>query len=258
MVVAPEISVVIPAYDEAENVPLLAEELRKELGAAGLEHYEVLFVDDGSRDATAEQARREAARDSRFRLLRLARNCGESAATEAGLRHARGAILVVMDADLQNPPADVPRLVEVVRSGAADCACGWRTARGDGDGPFRRFQSRVANAIRNAFTGEDIQDAGCTFRAFRRECIERVKLYRGMHRFLPTLIRLEGYRVAEIPVGNRPRTFGRSKYGMWNRAFAALYDLFAVRWMRTRVIAWRVSEDTAAVGSADTPAAGGA
>lgn len=240
----PELSIVIPAYDEAENVPLLAEELRKELAAAGLESYEVIFVDDGSRDATAERARRETRRDARFRLLRLARNSGESAATEAGLRHARGDVLVVMDADLQNPPADVPRLVEAVRSGATDCACGWRTTRGDGDGAFRQLQSRIANAIRNALSGEDIHDSGCTFRAFRRECVERVKLFRGMHRFLPTLIRLEGYRVTELPVGNRPRQHGRSKYGLWNRALTALHDLFAVRWMRTRVVAWRVAEDT--------------
>jgi len=240
----PELSIVIPAFNEAENVPLLAEELRKELGAAGLEGFEVVFVDDGSTDETAVRVRVEARRDPRFRLLRLARNGGESAATEAGLRRARGRILVVMDADLQNPPADVPRLVGAVRSGATDCACGWRTARGEGDGPFRRLQSRVANAIRNALSGEDIRDSGCTFRAFRRECVERIKLFRGMHRFLPTLIRLEGFRVTEIPVGNRPRVHGRSKYGMWNRAFAALRDLFAVRWMRTRVVRWEIAEDT--------------
>ena len=241
---APELSIVIPAFNEAENVPLLAEELRKELGAAGLDSYEVVFVDDGSTDETAARVRREAQRDPRFRLLRLACNGGESAATEAGLRRARGGILVVMDADLQNPPADVPRLVEAVRSGATDCACGWRATRGEGDGWFRRVQSRIANAVRNALSGEDIRDSGCTFRAFRRECVERVKLYRGMHRFLPTLIRLEGFRVTEVPVGNRPRVHGQSKYGMWNRAFAALRDLFAVRWMRTRVVRWQIAEDS--------------
>ena len=242
----PELSIVVPAYNEAENVPSLAEELRKELAAAGLEEYEVVFVDDGSRDGTAERVREETRRDPRFRLLRLVTNSGESAATEAGLRRARGRIFVVMDADLQNPPADVPRLVEAVRSGATDCACGWRITRGEGDGWYRRFQSRIANAIRNALSGEDIRDSGCTFRAFRRECIERVKLFRGMHRFLPTLIRLEGFRVTEIPVGNRPRLHGRSKYGMWNRAFAALRDLFAVRWMRTRVVRWEIAEDSVA------------
>jgi len=253
----PELSIVVPAFNEAENVPLLAEELRKELGGAGLDAYEVVFVDDGSTDETAARARLEAQRDPRFRLLRLARNGGESAATEAGLRHARGSILVVMDADLQNPPADVPRLVAPVRSGATDCACGWRISRSAGDGAFRRLQSRVANAIRNALSGEDIRDSGCTFRAFRRECVERVKLYRGMHRFLPTLIRLEGFRVTEIPVGNRPRMHGRSKYGMWNRAFAALRDLFAVRWMRTRVVRWQIAEDTLEVAAAGPGAGSG-
>lgn len=243
---SPELSIVIPAYDEEKNVPVLAEELRKELSKAGIDAYEVIFVDDGSRDGTAERVREEVTRDpkGRFRLLRLARNSGESAATEAGLRRARGEIVAVMDCDLQNAPADLLKLVDPVRRGAADCVCGWRVERTSGDDTWRHVQSRIANAIRNWIAGDTIQDAGCTYRAFRRDCVERVKVFKGMHRFLPTLMRLEGYRVLEVPVESRPRLHGVSKYGMWNRAFAAFYDLLAVRWMRTRVVPWRIAEDS--------------
>jgi len=243
---SPELSIVIPAYDEERNVPILAEDLRKELAKAGIDAYEVIFVDDGSRDTTAARVRDEVTRDpkGRFRLLRLARNSGESAATEAGLRAARGEILAVMDCDLQNAPSDLAKLVDPVRRGVADCACGWRADRMTGDTGWRHLQSRIANGIRNYLSGENIQDAGCTYRAFRRECIERVKVFRGMHRFLPTLMKLEGYTVIEVPVESRPRLYGQSKYGMWNRAFAAFYDLLAVRWMRSRVVPWRVAEDS--------------
>ncbi len=242
----PELSIVVPSYNEEENVPLLAAELRRELSAAGIDSYEVIFVDDGSSDATAARVREEVARDEkgRFRLLRLERNSGESAATEAGLRRARGSILVTMDCDLQNPPADLPHLLDPLRRGEADCACGWRADRTAGDSPWRKLQSRIANGVRNALSGEQIRDAGCTYRAFRRECVERIKVFKGMHRFLPTLMKLEGWRVVEVPVGNRARVHGQSKYGMWNRVFASLRDLFAVRWMRTRVIRWRIAEDS--------------
>lgn len=242
----PELSIVIPAYDEEKNVPILAEDLRRELSRAGIDAYEVIFVDDGSRDATAEKVREEVARDpkGRFRLLRMARNSGESAATEAGLRRARGEILAVMDCDLQNAPSDLPKLIEPVRRGQADCACGWRQNRMTGDTGWRHIQSRIANGIRNWISGDSIQDAGCTYRAFRRECIERVKIFKGMHRFLPTLFKLEGFTVVEVVVESRPRLHGVSKYGMWNRALAAFYDLLAVRWMRSRVVPWRVAEDS--------------
>ena len=240
----PELSVIVPCFNEEANVPLLGQELREELTAAGIESYEVIYVDDGSTDGTAKQTREEVERGpaGRFRLLRLAGNCGQSTAVEVGIRHARGAILVVMDGDLQNPPADIPKLLAPILDDSADCACGWRTTRRAGDGWYRRVQSDIANAVRNWLTGEDIHDSGCGFRAFRRECVERVKLFRGMHRFLPTLIHLEGFRVVEVPVGHRPRFHETSKYGIWNRAFVALRDAFAVRWMRSRVVRWRVVE----------------
>jgi dolichol-phosphate mannosyltransferase len=239
------VSIVIPCHDEAENVGPLAAELRRALEGVAGGDYEVVFVDDGSKDATAERVRAEVERGppGRFRLLRLAENGGESAATEAGLRAARGRLVVTMDGDLQNDPADIPALLAPILAGDADCVCGWRRERRDGDSGSRRLQSRIANGFRAFATGDPIRDAGCTFRAFRRECVERVKVFRGMHRFLPTLIRWEGYRVVEIPVRNRPRVHGRSKYGMWGRAVAGLHDVFAVRWMRSRIVRWRVVED---------------
>jgi dolichol-phosphate mannosyltransferase len=136
-----------------------------------------------------------------------------------------------------------------VRSGKADCACGWRLDRMSGDTGWRHVQSRIANGVRNWLSGDSIQDAGCTYRAFRRECIERVKIFKGMHRFLPTLFRLEGFKVVEVVVESRPRLHGVSKYGMWNRAFAAFYDLLVVRWMRSRVIRWQVAEDSLEAGT---------
>jgi dolichol-phosphate mannosyltransferase len=244
-VAGPELSVIVPCFDEEENVPLLADELRQELAAAEIDSYEVIFVDDASRDATAQRVREviEGTPEGRFRLLRLAENSGQSSAVEAGVRRARGELLVVMDGDLQNPPSEIPRLLAPLREGRADCACGWRTKRLEGDSRFRLFQARFANAVRKRLTGDPVHDSGCGFRAFRRECLERVKFFRGMHRFLPTLVRLEGYRVVEVPVAHRPRLHGRSKYGVWNRAFTALRDTFAVRWMRSRVVRWRIAEE---------------
>ena len=149
----------------------------------------------------------------------------------------------IPESDLQNPPSEIPRLLAPLRQGRADCACGWRTKRLEGDSRFRLFQARIANAVRKRLTGDRVHDSGCGFRAFRRECLERVKFFRGMHRFLPTLVRLEGYRVVEVSVAHRPRLHGRSKYGILNRAFTGLRDTFAVRWMRSRVVRWRIAEE---------------
>jgi dolichol-phosphate mannosyltransferase len=238
------LSVVVPAYDEEGNIPLVAAAIHAALARAQIREYEVIIVDDGSRDRTAAEVRAEVAKDRRVRLLRLERNSGESAATEAGIRAACGDVIVTMDADLQNDPEDIPALL--ARIGEYDCVCGYRADRGDGDGLVRVVSSRLANAVRNVLSGDasEIRDSGCTFRAFRRECAARVKLFRGMHRFLPTLFRLEGYRVTEVRISNRPRKFGVSKYGVLNRAFAAAVDLLAVRWMASRVVPWRVIEDS--------------
>jgi glycosyltransferase involved in cell wall biosynthesis len=236
----PELSVVIPVYNEEENLPPLWEELRGVLDGLGLA-FEVVFVDDGSRDRSAEIIRGFREADRRVRLVRLKANAGETAATDAGFKAARGTWVVVMDADLQNDPRDIPTLLSHLDRW--DAVTGWRVKRGEGDGWLRRVSSRVANGVRNRLSDEAIQDSGCTFRAVRRECLRDLVLYRGFHRFVPTLLKMRGYRVLEVPVNHRPRRFGRSKYGVMNRAFIAFTDLLVVRWMKSRVLRYEVAED---------------
>jgi len=233
-----DLSVVIPVYNEEENLPLLWPELRSVLEPLGLQ-FEVLFIDDGSRDRSAEIVRGFRDADPRVRLIRLKVNSGETAATDAGFKSARGRWLVTMDADLQNDPHDLPMLLAHLDQW--DGVTGWRVKRDD---PFlRRASSRVANAIRNWVSDESVQDSGCTYRAFRRECLRSLVLYRGFHRFLPTLLRMRGYRVLEVPVNHRPRRFGQSKYGIGNRAVAAFKDLLVIRWMKDRVLRYDIAED---------------
>jgi dolichol-phosphate mannosyltransferase len=235
-----ELSVVIPVYNEEDNLPRLWPELRGVLEEMAVS-FEVIFVDDGSRDRSAEIIRAMREADGRVRLVRLKANAGETAATDAGFKAARGQRVVTMDADLQNDPHDIPALVQ--RLEQWDAATGWRIARGDGDSIVRRISSRVANGMRNWLSDESIHDSGCTFRAFRRECLRGLVLYRGFHRFIPTLLRMRGYRVVEVPVRNRPRRFGESKYGVPNRVFVAFVDLLVVRWMKNRLLRYEVAED---------------
>jgi len=235
-----DLSIVIPVYDEEANLPLLWEELRGVLDGLGLA-FEVVFVDDGSRDRSAEIVRGFREADPRVRLVRLKANAGETAATDAGFKAVRGAWVVVMDADLQNDPRDIPRLL--AHLDRWDAATGWRVKRGEGDGWLRRLSASIANRVRNCLSAESVQDSGCTFRAFRRECLRDLVLYRGFHRFIPTLLKMRGYRVIEVPVNHRPRRFGRSKYGVWNRAFVAFADLLVVRWMKSRRLRYEVAED---------------
>jgi dolichol-phosphate mannosyltransferase len=235
-----ELSVVIPVYNEEDNLPLLWPELRDVLEQMAVP-FEVIFVDDGSRDRSAEIIRAMRDADARVRLVRLKANAGETAATDAGLKAARGQRVVTMDADLQNDPHDIPALVQ--RLEQWDAVTGWRVTRGDGDSLVRRISSRLANRTRNWVSEESIHDSGCTFRAFRRECLRGLVLYRGFHRFIPTLLRMRGYRVVELPVRNRPRRFGQSKYGVLNRVFVAFVDLLVVRWMKNRLLRYEVAED---------------
>ncbi len=234
-----DLSVVVPVYDEAESLPVLWPELREVLEPLGLA-FEVIFVDDGSRDASAEIVRGFCAADPRVRLLRFRANAGETAATAAGFRAARGRQVVTMDGDLQCDPHDIPGLLDHLRQW--DAVTGWRVDRAAGDAWVRRASSRIANRVRNALSEESIQDSGCTFRAFRRECLQDLTLYTGFHRFIPTLLRMQGYRVLEAPVRHRPRRYGRSKYGIGNRALRAFVDLLVVRWMKRRRLRFEVAE----------------
>ncbi|HXH83300.1 MAG TPA: glycosyltransferase family 2 protein [Candidatus Tectomicrobia bacterium] len=235
-----DLSVVIPVFNEEENLPHLWPELRAVLERLRLA-FEVVFVDDGSRDRSAELIRSFREADPRVRLVRLKANAGETAATDAGFKAARGRWVVTMDADLQNDPADIPVLLGHLDRW--DAVTGWRVGRAHGDSLVRRVSSRIANHVRNRLSDESIRDSGCTFRAFRRECLRGLVLYRGFHRFIPTLLRMRGYRVLEVPVNHRPRRFGQSKYGILNRVFVATADLLVVRWMKSRLLRYEVAED---------------
>lgn len=235
-----DLSVVIPVYNEEDSLEPLWAELRPVLEGLG-QAFEVVFVDDGSQDRTTEIIRGFHERDARVRLVRFKANAGESAALDAGFKAARGRWVVSMDADLQNDPADIPRLL--AHLDRWDVVTGWRVNRAVGDSWIRCVSSRVANRIRNRLSDESIQDSACTFRAMRRECLRGLVLYRGFHRFIPTLVRMRGYRVLELPVNHRPRRFGRSKYGIGNRALVAFTDLLAVRWMKSRLLRYEVTED---------------
>lgn len=233
-----DLSVVIPVYNEAESLPALWPELVSVLEPMGLA-FEVVFVDDGSSDGSVDVIRGARAADRRVRLVRLETNAGETAATDAGFKAARGRYVVTMDADLQHDPRDIPMLIGYLDQW--DAVSGWRATRNDS--LRRRVGSRLANWVRNALTGETINDSGCTLRAFRSECLRGLVLYRGFHRFIPTLLRMRGYRVLEVPVSHRPRRFGQSKYGAWSRAGVAFQDLLAVRWMQDRALRYDVAED---------------
>jgi len=230
--------VVIPVFDEEASLVIL----HRELDAALREMtggVELIFVDDGSRDGSPKVLRDLVRADSRLRVITLSRNCGQSAALDAGFRAVRGDVTLTLDGDLQNDPAEIPLLLAELHR--ADLVNGVRTKRAD---PWpRRVSSQIANAVRNRVIGESVTDVGCSLRAIRTPYLRRIKLYRGMHRFLPTLLRMEGARIVEIPVSHRPRRFGASKYGVGNRLFVGIADLLAVSWMKRRALRYAVSDE---------------
>jgi len=236
----PELSLVIPCYNEQDNLRALTAAIHAAVDPLKVP-YEVVITDDCSKDKSWEILKELAAADPRIRPQRFAFNCGESAASWAGMKAARGRYIVTVDADLQNDPKDLPGFLEALKK--FDCVCGTRVAtRGQGDNFVRIASSRIANWVRNKLSGEQISDAGCTYRAFKRECIENLKFFKGMHRFLPTLFKIEGFTVTEISISNNPRFAGQSNYGVWNRLFASFYDLLAVRWMKKRMFRYQIAE----------------
>ena len=236
----PELSVVIPCHNEAENLRPLVAAIHTAVDPLGLD-YEVVITDDCSTDESWRVLQELAANDPRLRAQRFKFNCGESAASWAGMQIARGHYIATLDADLQNDPKDLAAMMKPLRE--FDCVCGTRVeTRGEGDSWLRIASSRIANWVRNKLSGENISDAGCTYRVFKRECISRIKFFNGAHRFLPTLIKLEGFAVTEVPVSNNPRHAGQSHYGVWNRLFKSFRDLLAVRWMKSRRLRYEVGE----------------
>jgi dolichol-phosphate mannosyltransferase len=230
----PTLSVVIPVYNEAENVAPLVEKLR--LALAGWPgEVEFLFVDDGSTDRTLALLQTLQKTDARIRIAHFRRNHGQTAALAAGFRLARGASVATIDGDLQNDPAEIPRLAAMLADW--DCVCGVRARRQDSW--WKRISSRIGNGFRNWATGDDIVDTGCTLKAFRREALAALDLYQGMHRFLPTLLRMRGFRVTQVPVSHHPRLHGQTKYGTWGRLTKGLADVWAVRWMKRNLLRYQ-------------------
>ena len=232
-----DISIVAPVYNEEENLPILVSQLVDVLNPLG-KSYEMIFVDDASTDGSRSILKEMIPRVPQIRILGFKKNCGETAAGAAGLKAARGDVVITIDADLQNDPKDIPMLLGYL--GEYDMVTGWRQKRDDSW--VKRVTSKIANRIRNTLSGETIRDSGCTYRAYKRECLENIKLYKGMHRFMPTLVKTEGFRVIEVPIAHHPRQFGVSKYTTWNRMWRAFVDLLAVRWMKSRHIHYEIDE----------------
>ena len=232
-----EISAVIPVFNEEENLPVLIPKLMKIFNQLS-KVYEMIFVDDGSSDNSRKILREMAIQHPTLRVLGLKENRGLSTALLAGMREARGDILITLDSDLQNDPADIPKLLQCLDQ--YDMATGWRQKRDD---PWlKRIASKIGNGVRNRLSGETIHDSACTLRVFKTECIRTVPIFNGMHRFLSTLVKMEGFRIVEVPVSHHPRQFGKSKYNIRNRMIRSFTDLLAVRWMKDRRIRYEIEE----------------
>jgi glycosyltransferase involved in cell wall biosynthesis len=232
-----EISVVVPVFNEEENLPILFSRLVEVLN--GLHQpFEMIFVDDGSTDGSRKVLKEMINQYPPLRLIGFKENRGLSTALLAGMREARGKKIVTLDSDLQNDPADIPKLLREMDH--YDMATGWRQKRED---PWlKKISSKIANAVRNRLSGERIHDSACTLRAFRRECLQDIWVFNGMHRFLSTLVKMEGYRIVEVPVSHHPRRFGKSKYNIRNRLWRSFIDLLVVRWMKRHRIRYEIEE----------------
>lgn len=232
---APALSVVVPLYNEAGNVVPLVEEI---CGALTGIDFELILVDDGSTDTTVSEI---PAREH-VRLIAFEKNAGQSAAMHAGVNAARGSLIALLDGDLQNDPADIPKMIALLGN-QFDLVCGWRVSRKDT--AFKRIQSRIANFVRSRFTGDGVHDTGCTLKVMRRECAATLPLFRGMHRFIPAFVKGGGYRITEMPVNHRPRVAGVSKYGFGRRAMQATADMFGVKWLISRQVKVQIRQEQA-------------
>ena len=221
-------TVVIPLYNERDSLGPLHEELSREMQSLG-RSYELIFVDDGSTDGSIDALRQIKSADKNVRAISLARNSGQTAALACGFSHAAGDVIIAMDADGQNDPADIPRLLAKLDEGY-DLASGWRTERWQAERFTRRMPSMAANALISAITGTKLHDYGCTYKAYRRELAQSLQLYGEMHRFVPAIAAEQGARIAEVEIGFRPRRSGISKYGLW-RIVRTLLDLTTVKFL---------------------------
>jgi len=224
------VSLVAPVYDEEDNLRPLYDSVVEVFGEG--DDWELVLVDDGSRDGSPALLQQLCDEDPRVVGVFFAENCGQTAAMGTGIQLARGELIATLDSDLQNDPADIPKLIAEL--GDNDAVVGYRQKRNDN--AVRRASSRIANRVRNWISKDQIIDTGCSLKVFRAEAIQAIPLFEGMHRFFPTLLRYHGFSVIERPVSHRPRVAGVSKYGVMNRAWRAFKDLLAVRWMHGRMI----------------------
>lgn len=231
-------SVAIPVFNEAESLEELIRRVQASLERLN-QPWELLLVDDGSSDGSFATIARLKGQFPAVRGLRFSKNNGQTAAMAAGIKAARGKIIITLDADLQNDPADIPLLLSALDQGF-DAAVGWRKKRNDNF--IRRVSSRIANWVRNVISSETIKDTGCSLKAFRAEAIQPIELFEGMHRFLPTLVKMNGGKVTEVEVSHHPRARGVSKYNVWNRVFRSFLDLLAIRWMKWRKLRYQIDE----------------
>lgn len=234
---APYLSLVVPCYNEQENIPTLLDRVKAALDRTG-KSFEVIVVDDGCTDDTPRLLRDAMAHHPWLRVIRMGCNGGQSAAFEAGFAAARGQVIATIDADLQNDPEEIPRLLPLLDG--VDMITGWRKDRKDTG--FRRWQSRAANRIRNWITQETVNDSASSLKIYKAHAVKGLKLFRGAHRYLPTLVKMRGFTVREEPVSHAPRFAGTAKYGFRNRAFVGLMDLIGVRWMKKRYLRYDVNE----------------
>lgn len=233
-----KLSLVIPVYNEETNLPILVDEIRAAVAPLGVT-YEILLVDDASTDSSLEVIKGLSSQDQKIRYLSFEKNCGQSAGFAAGFQAADGELIITMDADLQNDPADIPAMLEEYDKGY-DMVIGWRANRQDSWA--KRRASKFANFIRNWVSKETVKDTGCSLKVMRADMARKIPMFTGMHRFLPTLMKMQGAKVAEVVVNHRQRVHGKSKYGVLDRALTTWSDLLAVRWMKKRQINYRIKE----------------
>jgi dolichol-phosphate mannosyltransferase len=231
-------SVVIPLKNEEENVRELIEELEPVMNVLNTP-WELICIDDGSTDKTSTILTQLALQKKYLRVLTFAKNFGQSSAFDAGFKHARGQYVITLDGDRQNDPHDIPKLLTLIEG--SDLVCGQRTKRKDP--PGKRIISKLANAVRSTMCKDGIKDTGCSLKVYRSDCLKNIKLFDGMHRFLPALFQMHGYRVKEIPVNHRERKKGQSKYHFFNRSFNTVFDMFAVMWMRRRALKYHLKQE---------------
>lgn len=231
-------SVVIPLKNEEGNIQDLIKELEPIMQSLG-KPWELICIDDGSTDRTREILKNLIKENKNIHLIAFERNFGQSSAFDAGFKASKGSIIITLDGDRQNDPKDIPSLLEALED--ADMVCGIRKQRKDS--LFKRLISKSANRVRSYLCDDGVEDTGCSLKAYRKECLSQIRLYQGMHRFLPALFKIEGFRVKQIPVNHRERTKGKSNYNLFNRSFNTFADLLAVRWMKKRHLSYKIEED---------------